>query len=338
MNLASVIILLQLAIGLLSNPSLAQNASLQAQATAFANQAITIATQALSQPPQTQLGVIPTSSTVFSPIVSSVPTTTDTSTPPPITIIINPPTQAPSLGTVNQTTTPPSISPILPNVQIAQAGADYITFKINKAGIYQNLSININSQTTIFPNNSVGSTVTVSGLSSKKSYLWNVTATNDGQSTSSRVSQTYTGEDVICNTSEFKIADDHLNCKSNYQDNTVQISFDSITFLLYHSYLATDTIALADDNGVIFFSKNYLTPNPKLHGAIYVGEEDPVTYQFTDKPNSLSISNKSTYSQSTGLTSISLSGFSPQGSLQFDAMTYEVNGIVKTIKYFPTGN
>lgn len=125
MNLASVIILLQLAIGLLSNPSLAQNASLQAQATAFANQAITIATQALSQPPQTQLGVIPTSSTVFSPIISSVPTTTDTSTPPPITIIINPPVQAPSLGTVNQTTTPsstPIIPPPLPVFQSSGSG------------------------------------------------------------------------------------------------------------------------------------------------------------------------------------------------------------------------
>lgn len=73
MSLASILLLLQLAVGLLANPNLAGNPTLQAQVNLIANQAISLATQALSQPATTQLGTIPTSSAAFSNVVSSTP-------------------------------------------------------------------------------------------------------------------------------------------------------------------------------------------------------------------------------------------------------------------------
>lgn len=78
MNLATIIVLLQAVLGLLSTPNLSPAAQLQANQ--LAGQVISMATQALAQPPDTQLGSAPSSTFTI-----TAPTSTDNSQP----IVIN---------------------------------------------------------------------------------------------------------------------------------------------------------------------------------------------------------------------------------------------------------
>lgn len=74
MNIQSIILMLQLAVSLLTNPQLNQNAALKAQALDFANQAVVLANQALQVPPETAVQAQVTTSTP--PVVPAIPTST----------------------------------------------------------------------------------------------------------------------------------------------------------------------------------------------------------------------------------------------------------------------
>lgn len=102
-NLGSIIILLQLALALLSNPNIQSNPALKDQATAFAGQAIALAGQALTQPATTTLGIAPSSSIDIT-LPPSTPNIVVTVTPPQQNQTNGGGTGGPNLGDV--TTTP----------------------------------------------------------------------------------------------------------------------------------------------------------------------------------------------------------------------------------------
>lgn len=77
MSLASIILILQLALSVLSTPNL--SGTQKDQALGFANQAILLATEALQQPKETTLGVASSSITLGGISTSTIQTTTSTS-------------------------------------------------------------------------------------------------------------------------------------------------------------------------------------------------------------------------------------------------------------------
>lgn len=85
-NLATIIVLLQVALGLLANPAVQTNPEVKAQALTFATQAISLATQALAQPATTTLGAVGTSTDDGGIIITPIPVPTPTPEPAPIVL------------------------------------------------------------------------------------------------------------------------------------------------------------------------------------------------------------------------------------------------------------
>lgn len=208
MNLASIILLLQLALSLLANPNLDKDSTLKAQANAFAGQAIAIATEALKQPASTPLGITPTSSEVFAPTVTSIINTSDSSTPP-IVVTINPPIQQPEPVFGNNGNVPPPPTPI-PDPFIANnifvwgvQTSSSIAFSIDKTNdgiinfhpsVFDKLQVTVHcdlinhpdcvTQSQTFDATNVtdsNNPIVVSGLTSHMGYKFDVMATNNGK-------------------------------------------------------------------------------------------------------------------------------------------------------------
>jgi hypothetical protein len=114
MNLTTIFALLQVAIGLLSNPNLAANPALQQQAIDFSNQAVSLANIAIQQLPQETLDTVISTSTppalpiIPPPVIQTPPAPTDTETgaglgtsvATPETISVNFSTSTDALGNI----------------------------------------------------------------------------------------------------------------------------------------------------------------------------------------------------------------------------------------------
>jgi hypothetical protein len=99
MSLASIILVLQVAVSLLVNPNLANNLAAKQQAVDFANQAIALANQALQQP-----------------VTTSLQDTVSTSTPPAFPSISSDTVAGTGAGTGTETVAPvqPTSTPVVP--------------------------------------------------------------------------------------------------------------------------------------------------------------------------------------------------------------------------------
>ncbi len=110
MTVPSALAILSFIVSLLTNPQ-AYNMTPQ-QAVSFSANTVSIVTQALSQPANTPLGTVPTST-----VTLNIPTSTDNSQP--ITLTVNPPVQpVPAIGSpdLNSVVTPPVIPTCTLNV------------------------------------------------------------------------------------------------------------------------------------------------------------------------------------------------------------------------------
>ncbi len=217
MSLASILVLLMAVMGLYSNPALVGNSTLKAQVDTMATQVIALATQALAQPPETQLGTAPTSSQPFSAVM---PTST-ASTTAPIVINVVPPVQqaapvqnivqnAPVLGAV----APVKILPLISNTIIEHftLSSTSISFYPGNGNIYDTLFVTVNcdnwnspgtnaimssgtwpaiitsdcttpSSTYDITSVSENNPAVISGLTPGMAYYYDFTATKDGVST-----------------------------------------------------------------------------------------------------------------------------------------------------------
>lgn len=122
MNIASVLVVLQMAVSLLT-ASMAPGtpANIQAQATSFANQAVAMASEALAQPTTTQLGAVPTSNPVSATIT---PSSTTINYTPPVQTQITTPSLATAPAPISNTCT--ITGTVLPDV--TNMGVNLVSF------------------------------------------------------------------------------------------------------------------------------------------------------------------------------------------------------------------
>ena len=190
MNLSIIIVLLQTVLSLLSTPNLSVTA--REQANNMASQVVSLATQALSQPTTTQLGVLPN---------SSISVVVPTSTTQPIVVNVLPQVQQDFPVITNQTLG--LAAPIVPKkplisngiIQVDSRSSKSITVHIDKTNsTFDSLILTfhcdmVNSPqcetaTSTYDVTNSNAPFTIDGLSSGTNYRFDFVATNDGMTTS----------------------------------------------------------------------------------------------------------------------------------------------------------